>query len=92
MNLQPTFPNMVSVTIPAPSYKGKSKKMFPHGLSMRYQMLGNVDKLLSIVYYCGKRGYKFFYDEIEIGGIKGFRITISLGSQRQVTYLRKRFG
>jgi len=86
------FPNIVAYSVPGANYKGKSKKMFPHGFTARYQVLGNTDMLVSIVYYCGKRGYKFYYKEIEISKIKGFDITISLGSKRQYTYFKKRFG
>jgi hypothetical protein len=85
------FPNIVAYSVPGANYTGKPKKMFPHGFTARYQVLGNIDKLVSIVYYCGKRGYKFSYKEIERLGIKGFDITISLGSQRQFTYFKKRF-
>jgi hypothetical protein len=85
------FPNIVAYSVPGANYTGKPKKMFPHGVTARYQVLGNIDKLVSIVYYCGKRGYKFYYKEIERLGIKGFDITISLGSQRQFTYFKKRF-
>ena len=86
------FPNIIAYPVPGADYTGKPKKMFPHGFTVRYQVLGNTDKLVSIVYYCGKRGYKFYYKEIEISEINGFDITISLGSQRQFTYFKKRFG
>ena len=87
-----TFPEIVSYNIPGADYTGKSKKMFPHGLEARFKVLDDIDKFLSIVYYCGRKGYKFSYEEIEVSGIKGFGISISVRTKRQSTYLRKRFG
>jgi len=90
--LSKTFPNMIGISIPAPSYKGKSRKMFPHAMEVGFQILNDTNKFVSIVYYCGKRGYKFNYEDIEVGGIKGFRMNILVNTKRQITYLKKKFG
>jgi hypothetical protein len=79
--------------INAPIYKAtKSKKMFPNGFEGRYKILGDINKFVSIIYYLGKRGYRFNFEEFKMGDTQGFDIIISFGSQRQFTYFKKKFG
>lgn len=88
-----SFPNLMAYPIPAPIYpKNRSKKMFPHGFIGKYNIVGDTIKLISIVYYLGRRGYKFEYDEYNIGGVDGHSLTIHFRSKRQYTYFKKRFG
>lgn len=86
-----TFPELITYSVPGADYTGKPKKMFPYGLEARFKVLNNIDKFLGIVYYCGRKGYKFSYEEIDVCGVKGFGITISVRTKRQSTYLKKRF-
>lgn len=86
------FPEIIAYSIPAPSYKGKPKKMFPYGFEGRIVCLGDINKFVSIVYYCGRRGYKLNVKPYDLGGVGGYDITVSFGSKRQYTYFKKKFG
>jgi hypothetical protein len=75
-----------------PSNKGKSMNIFPHGFVSKYTVVEDSHKLLSIVYYLGKRGYKFSFEIYHISGVKGHTLTIFFKTKRQYTYFKKRFG
>jgi hypothetical protein len=64
----------------------------PDPVICMYSVMNKPHLFACIMYYCGRKGYKYYIEEDNFGRMPRINIKIILDTKRQYTYFKKRFG